>query len=66
MRKRKFNFRQPKLMSARVENDVFIEFEKLIRYIDGRNLQEVMNMFVDEYVSGNLFLSGSKFCVKEQ
>lgn len=66
MPRNKFNFKYPKLMSARVDADTYSQFEKLIRYRDAMNLQEVVNLFIDQYVSGNLYVSGSKFHVKDE
>lgn len=63
-RRKRISFKNPKMMSSRIESDIFTEFEKLIRYRDCSDLQTVMNTFVDQYVSGNLYLSGSRFCVK--
>jgi hypothetical protein len=63
-RRKKMVFKNPKMFSARVENEKFLEFERIIRYNCRKDLQEVVNLFVDQFVQGQIFLSGSKFCAK--
>jgi len=63
-RPRKLNFKNPKMLSARVEEEDFIKFEQLIKYRDRKSLQEFVNVLLVEYISGSLYLSGSNFCVK--
>jgi hypothetical protein len=60
-RRRKLVFVHPKMFSARVENEKFVEFEKIIRYQYNLDLQEIVNLFVNQFVTGDLFLSGLKF-----
>ena len=54
-------FRDAKMLSSRVEKDLFMEFEKKIRYENCMDLQEVINIFVQQFVSGTIQLSGTKF-----
>lgn len=50
-----------KMLASRVEESDYLKFESLIKHRDGKKLQEVMNLFVTEYISGNLYVSGSGF-----
>lgn len=63
-RKQKLGFFKPKMMASRVEESDFIKFENLVSHRDGKKLQDFLNLVVTEYISGNLYLSGSSFCVK--
>lgn len=63
-RPKKYDFKNPKMFSSRCEEDDFNKFEQLIRYRDNMSLQEFVNRVIIEYISGNLYLSGSKFQVK--
>lgn len=63
-RKRKQGFTKSKMMASRVEETDFVKFENLVNLRDGRKLQDFMNLFVTEYISGNLYLSGTTFCSK--
>lgn len=48
------------MLSSRVEQSDYDKFEDLIKE-DGKNVQEVINLFVRSYVSGAIRLSGSNF-----
>ncbi len=50
-----------KMMASRIEESDYLKFESLIKNRDGRKLQEVMNLFVTQYISGNIYISGSEF-----
>lgn len=63
-KKKKQEFKDPKMFSARCEAEDFQKFEQIIRYRDGLKLQEFVNLLISEYVSGSIYLSGSKFCVE--
>jgi len=63
-RKKKPGFRNMKMMSSRVELDDYERFEYLAKRRDRKNLQDLMNLFVTEYISGALYLSGSGFGVR--
>lgn len=66
MKRRKKKFVFPRMLSARVEGSDLLEFEKLVKYRDGKTIQEFMNIMVTNYISGNLFMSGSSFGISEQ
>lgn len=59
-RRKKSGFENPKMLSSRVEQSDYDKFEDIIRE-DGKNVQEVINLFVRSYVSGTVRLSGSTF-----
>lgn len=60
MAKKKEQFRDPKMLASRIEKEDFMKFEKLIKYRDGKKLQEVINIFVRSYISGSVTISGSQ------
>lgn len=64
-RKRKIGFTEMKMMAARIENSDYVKFEFILKNRDGKNLQEVMNIFVREVISGNLSISGSHIVEKK-
>ncbi len=63
-RKKKEGFKEPKMFSSRVELEDYNKFNAILKYRDGKKLQEVVNLFIVEYISGNIYLSGSGFGVK--
>jgi hypothetical protein len=64
-RKRKKGFKQMKMLASRVEESDYYKFEAIIKQSGKKTLQEVMNMFIVEMISGNLYLSGSSFGAEE-
>lgn len=64
-RKRKIGFVDMKMMAARIENSDYMKFEFILKNRDGKTLQEAMNMFVREFISGNLSISGSHIVEKK-
>ena len=62
-RRKKIGFTKPKMLSSRLEEEDFFKFENIVNNRDGRSLQDFMNIFVIQYISGNLHLSGSSFKV---
>ena len=63
-RKKKQGFTEMKMMATRVENSDFMQFEYILKNREGKNLQEAMNAFVREVISGNLSFSGSHIVEK--
>jgi hypothetical protein len=60
-RRKKIGFTKPKMLSSRVEEADFLKFEDIVNNRDGKSLQDFLNIFVTQYISGNLYLSGSTF-----
>ena len=63
-RRKKQGFIKPKMMSSRVEEEDFVKFETLINLRDGLKLQDFQNLLITQYISGNIYLSGSSFQTK--
>lgn len=63
-RKKKPGFTEMKMLSSRVELEDYNKFNAILKYRDGKKLQEILNMFIVEYISGNIYLTGSHFGVK--
>ncbi len=53
------------MFSSRVEYEDFIKFEKLIKYRDNLTLQEAVNIFVVNYVSGSILIKDGKVKINE-
>ncbi len=64
-RKRLDKFRNPKMISSRIEKEDAIKFETILEYRDNLTLQDFMNLAITEYISGNLYLSGTKFQIRD-
>lgn len=64
-RKRKIGFTNMKMLASRVEESDYVKFEFILKNRDGKTLQEAMNMFVREFISGNLSISGSHIVEKK-
>lgn len=64
-RKRKTGFTNMKMLASRVEEGDYVKFESLLKLRDGKTLQEAINIFVVNYISGNVYLSGSTLVSKE-
>ena len=64
-RKRKVGFTNMKMLASRVEESDYVKFEFILKNRDGKTLQEAMNMFVREFISGNLSISGSHIVEKK-
>jgi len=47
------------MLSARIEQDDYDKFDKLVRYSMGLKVQDVLNLFVVELISGSIMISGS-------
>lgn len=60
-RPRKPGFRNPKMFSSRVEHSDFVKFEYIFKKRDKKKLQEIINLFVVNYISGTIVLAGDKF-----
>jgi hypothetical protein len=54
-----------KMLASRVEESDYYKFEAVIKKSGKKTLQEVMNMFIVEMISGNLYLSGSHFGIDQ-
>ena len=59
-RHKKIGFVKMKMFASRVEENDYFKFEELLKK-SGKNLQEVVNLFIVEYISGSIRLSGSSF-----
>lgn len=64
-RKKKAGFIKPKMFSARVEEEDFLKFENIVNNRDGKNLQDFVNLFMNQYIAGTVYLSGSTFKTTE-
>ena len=60
-RRKKPGFTQMKMLSSRVESSDYDKFEYIVKTTSGKKLQEVVNLFVVNMISGSLVLSGSNF-----
>ena len=59
-RRKKDTFGESKMLSSRVEKSDYMKFDQLIKYRDGiPSLQAAVNLFVVNYISGNVYFSGS-------
>ena len=59
-RRKKTGFTKMKMLASRVEESDYYKFESLIKK-DKKKLQEVINLFIVNYISGSISLSGSVF-----
>ena len=57
-RRKKPGFMKMKMLASRVEEADYYKFEDLLKK-SGKNLQEAVNLFVINYISGNIQFSGS-------
>jgi hypothetical protein len=64
-RKKKPGFGQMKMLASRVEESDYVKFEFILKNRDGKTLQDAINLFVVNYISGNIYLSGSTFMVRD-
>ena len=64
-RRKKNTFRNQKMLSSRVELDDYFKFEAVVKKSGKKSLQQILNLFVTEMISGNLYLSGSGFVTGE-
>lgn len=64
-RKRKVGFANMKMLASRVEESDYVKFEFILKNRDGKSLQEAINMFVRDFVSGSLCISGSHIIEKK-
>ena len=60
-RKKKPGFKEMKMLASRIEKEDYHKFESVVIRSGKKTLQEMMNLFVTEMISGNLYLSGSGF-----
>lgn len=65
-RNRKDNFRLPKMLSSRIEQDDYDKFEFIVKYSNGKSIQEAINLFVTEMISGTIAFSGSHIVVGDK
>ena len=65
MRRRLNKFRETKMVSARVELEDYNKFYNLLEYRDHVNLQDFVNIAIVNYISGNLYFSGSSLVSKQ-
>lgn len=54
-----------KMLASRVEEGDYVKFEFILKNRDGKTLQDAVNLFVVNYISGNVFFSGSHLCGKK-
>ena len=50
-----------KMLASRVEESDYYKFESVIKKSNQKSLQDVINLFVVEMISGSIQLSGSTF-----
>ena len=53
----KVNFTCSKMFSARVEEEDFLKFERLMKHRDNLTLQEFVNVMIGQYISGAFSIS---------
>jgi hypothetical protein len=58
-RRKKQGFLQSKMLASRVEESDYVKFEFILKNRDGKTLQEAINLFVVNYISGAVAFSGS-------
>lgn len=63
-RRKKTGFANMKMLASRVEEGDYTKFEHILKYRDGKSLQDAINLFVVNYISGNISLSGSTFVIR--
>ena len=59
-RHKKVGFGKMKMLASRVEESDYLKFEFILKNRDGKTLQDAMNLFVVNYISGNVYFSGSQ------
>lgn len=64
-RRKKPGFRQMKMLASRVELSDYYKFESLIK-LEGKKLQEVVNLFVINYISGTIKIQDDEFITKNE
>ena len=64
-RKKLKGFTNPKMFSARVEQEDYDKFIAILKHRDGMKLQEALNMFISEYISGTIVPVNSHFEVQK-
>jgi hypothetical protein len=64
-RHRKPGFTNMKMFASRIEESDYFKFEEFLKK-SGKSLQQVMNLFVVQCISGSLVLSGSSFIPGEK
>jgi hypothetical protein len=64
-RHRKPGFQSMKMFASRIEESDYFKFEEFLKK-SGKTLQQVMNLFVVNCISGSLRLSGSSFVVGDK
>ena len=66
-RRKKPGFKEPKMFSSRVEASDYYKFEEILRNEYGKNIQEIVNLFLVEMISGSIKLHNNKFiCEKKE
>ena len=61
-RHKKPGFKQMKMLASRIEESDYFKFDDMLKK-SGKNIQEIMNLFVVSCISGTIQLSGSTFVV---
>jgi hypothetical protein len=64
-RKKLPGFRDMKMLASRIEKEDYLKFEDQLKKT-GKNLQQVLNLFVVNYISGSIQLQGNEFVVGEK
>jgi hypothetical protein len=65
-RRKKIGFQNPKMFSSRVEESDYVKFEFTLKNRDGKTLQDAINLFVVNYISGTICFSGSAVVSKKE
>ena len=63
-RRKKPGFLEQKMLASRVEKQDYLKFEQMAKDT-GRSLQELMNIFIVQCISGSLSFENNQFVVKE-
>lgn len=61
-RRKKIGFSNMKMLASRVEESDYLKFEFILKNRDGKTLQDAINLFVVNYISGNVYFSGTCLC----
>ena len=61
-RRKKHTFKEPKMLSSRIENSDVLKIEQLLKR-DRATVQEFLNEICRLYISGSIVMSGSNFVI---
>ena len=64
-RKKLPGFKDMKMLASRIEKEDYFKFENELKKT-GKNLQQVLNLFITNYISGSIRLDGTQFVVEKK